>query len=393
MLLSIHDLARYLLFFPSVNFNALATEIFPWALVFYSLHHLKISTRQLFLVVIFLSWTIVGFLFKPSFEVVTTLLSYLNPLLVFWFLLGSQTDTVRKVNDISRIVFKGLILLGLMQLLGILTWADFLFDLLISRGGAEQFGGGRGVSLLTTEPSRAGVEVVFIYAMFRLGLKSRYTLYLLDFFMVFFILFAIRSAVSLGFLLILLGYHRPILITILGISSISFILGISDIRAIQVVSNIFSASDVNAAFNYVLNQSGFRIITVYAAYLHGLNNLLGTGIGSWSYQMVEALKNTNFAADDISYFRIYHESVFVALKPPSWLSLIFLEMGFLTGTVFFLYILAFVVKALRSRKEIGGMCLIFFFYVTLMGAVGNPIPWIAMAVSYRWLGTKDKQCS
>ena len=370
-----------------MTFGVPLAEIFPWGWANALLHRTRLKLPHLLLLSLF------GFIFLGSLltnkplSVLTTFASYLNPLLAFFFVINCNIKTLHSLESVLRVLFVGYLVIGVLQTLGLLTWLSFAFDFLIPRGGASIFGGGRGVSLLTTEPSRAGIETVFLYATLcltgRLGGRHRELLF--DILVLFFILLVVRSFVALGFVLLYLGIKRPLFLGLLIFLSPLIIVLFDDAsRSVFIINTILSKASFSQVWEFIFNQSGFRFISVYSAYMYGFNELIGLGIGSWQTVAEYSYVYAGFSPEDVPFFVFHHGGGFVSLKPTAWFALLFLELGVVFGlliTGLCLYI--GYKEAGRCSAAILPILGIFLVSVFLLGAVGTPVPWVCLAMSIR----------
>jgi hypothetical protein len=380
-------LARVFLFLPSVTFGVPLSEIFPWGWANVLVHRIRLKPHQLLLLSLF------GFVFLGSLlvnnplSVLTTFASYLNPLLAFFFVINCNLKTLNSLQNVVKVLFAAYLVLGLLQILGFLNWLSFAFDVLIPRGGTSVAGGGRGVSLLSTEPSRAGIELVFLYATLCLNGRfgGRHRELLFDILVLFFILLVVRSFIGLAFFMLYFGAKRPLHLGVLVLLSPAVIVWFDDAtRSISIIKTVLSAHSISEIWGFIFNQSGFRLISVYSAYVYGFNQLIGHGIGSWESVAAYSYVFAGFSPNEVSYFVTHVESEFVSLKPTAWFSLLFLELGATFGLLITGLCLYIGYKEVaRCSVAILPMVLIFLVSVFLTGAVGNPIPWVCLAMSIR----------
>ena len=379
-----------MLFFPSVTFNSLPAEIFPWAFLKSLFLRVRLSAYDVLVLMVLCIGLLAGLLnYGPSASI-TTFASYINPLLIFMVLSSVSPNYCISLYPLVERIFLGLLFLGICQFLGLLDLIQFLFDFLTPRGGAGVFGhGGRGVSLLSTEPSRAGVEVVFIYALLvTMSQKTESFIrgsILQDFLLLVFLTFIIGSFTALAYGLIFIGARRPVLIVpmlTLGIVILSIFFVES--RVIQFAFTLAGLGGILELIETVTSASGFRFISVISAYVYAANNLVGHGIGAWSYEAINSYLLAGYSVDDITFFRYHHDGVFVNLKPTAFMALVALELG-LIPLCFLAGYLLLRVGHLFSSLWSANMALgtIFLFYVFCVGAVGNPVPWVCAALAFR----------
>jgi len=84
------------------------------------------------------------------------------------FILNSSDKEYERLVRVVRFVFVGLLVFGVIQYTGVLAFLDPLIQMLVPRGSANALVEmGRGVPLLSSEPSRAGQELIFFYIAYR----------------------------------------------------------------------------------------------------------------------------------------------------------------------------------------------------------------------------------
>ena len=135
---------------------------------------------------------------------------------------------------------------------------------------------------------------------------------------------------------------------------------------------------------FLLNESGFRVISVWAAYAYGLVNPLGFGIGGWGTASLEAMDQIGVPATEIGFFASYSGGEFDGVRPTSFVADLFLEMGWV-GFVLFIFAFAKYMfsKSLFNDVSSRPVLIMFFFNLFVMGTIGDPLPFIFLALAYR----------
>jgi hypothetical protein len=139
--------------------------------------------------------------------------------------------------------------------------------------------------------------------------------------------------------------------------------------------NQFSTlEDVLFAFN---NLSGFRGISIFSAFFYGFHFPFGGFVGFWNYSSLVAFQLTGLDPSTIDYFVYMGNSNWIPLRPTSFFSGLFLDLGILGFSIFlfFLFKLIRIYYNFDSRK-MNAYFLIFFIYLFFFGEVGDPVPWI-----------------
>jgi hypothetical protein len=132
----------------------------------------------------------------------------------------------------------------------------------------------------------------------------------------------------------------------------------------------------------VMLSSGHRGITLYASYLNSWG-LIGTGVGSWSSEIMRSYALTGYEASEIPFFNWAGNGDFVAMRPSSYAANLILEFRVLGWAIigFIFYRLRACFLVMRDREFFCMNCL-FLFHFFVHGAVGNPIPWMALGMVY-----------
>ncbi len=143
-------------------------ETLPWGLLLIPLfaRHARRSMLVLFSAHLVVLLTIILFTGEQHF--VVPLLKLENWAVGFFF---ASEFLVRRMADSARLIFWPLLAIGAIQWLpSLYAFISPLIELLFSRVFANAYGSYRGVSLLYTEPARAGYYVFCLYFLIRSGL-------------------------------------------------------------------------------------------------------------------------------------------------------------------------------------------------------------------------------
>jgi hypothetical protein len=401
---------QILIFFPSITFGLLSAEIFPWAILavgYYIMTTLMVSSipfpvnlyknagplMVLFIVSIYCASFYAFLKGKIESDIFRSLGAYLNPLVIFLFLLECPEKEIDRFNKLVKVLFFAMIALGVFQILGIVNFLDPLFKFLIPRGNATLTGGtgGRGVRLLSSEPSRAAYELFYIYITWTyLEIHSRIKQFFLDTFICLFFIFVIRSATGIVLIAMyfLLKYKFKPLLLIVPVVFLGFpyiIKGLENIgsRAVKVLYNIMITSTPGEIYQYLLTASGARLVSLLASYKYAFAHPFGGGVGLWMYSSLDALNSLNIDPSMIGYFVNKGNGKYFPIRSASYMGNIALDLG-LVGIVSVLYMLRPILPLLKNyRQPIFVVTICFLFGIMISGAAGNPVSWISMALIYR----------
>ena len=395
----------FLLFFPSATFGAFTAEIFPWGILF-AAWYLRTISKPMLLMIIFLviscMYTITTNLINGAIlqtDIIRSFAAYMNVILLSQALLVAGKDRAHALVMLSRKIFWFLIALGFIQMIG----SDFLgsiIQLIVPRGeGSALSDSNRGVTLLATEPARAGVELALIYLIYRLGRKNEKNHALKDVFLIIFQMLVIKSAsavaFSLGaFLIIYFNPKRGLLTLFLttafllaaGYLIIYFLPAIEG-RAAELLKALLSI-DLNAtALFYVANESGNRLLAIYSFFVSGINHPFGHGVGAWQYSSMVAVMESGLDYRDFRFFDVVGNGSLIPFRGPGVISNLMLDVG-IVGL--FVIVSLFRTAMLRYQRfnEVSRQALwIFLFKVSLFGSPGNPIVFVFLIVVFLTAGT------
>lgn len=381
-----------LAYIPSITFSLLAAEIFPWALIFLTIYIRKTSAAFLFWILYMLLSTSYGLYLNDGAdfgEAIRSLAAYLNALGIFLFLIQVDYSFIKRILPVSKFIFYFLIILGFLQAMGAISFLAPLFNFLIPRGNTESLSAiGRGVGLLASEPSRAAFELLFIYLTVRVVyLKPRLHL-IYDLFMSLYLLLVIKSGVGLATLAVFLMimYRLKFLITIFVLSSTLLISSSTDgQRALSIIVTLLNSSSLSEMYFFLLNASGFRLISMISSFQYGLVEIFGGGVGNWKNSSIQAFELTGIDPGSLSFFRETNNSQWGTVRPTSYFFAVMLDMGIIGITLLTGLIMVVIKKFWRISMQAKEVSAMFAFYFLFIGAVGDPVPWIATAISLRYI--------
>lgn len=111
--MNIFSLSAVLLFFPSITFGLLTSEVFPWGVIFSAIY-MRYCSPQFMLIGALLyasSFFVLATLYFSSFaldtDVIRSLAAYLNILLLSQALLSLGRDRALQICSLSRGIFGG----------------------------------------------------------------------------------------------------------------------------------------------------------------------------------------------------------------------------------------------------------------------------------------------
>ncbi len=396
-------LLRLLIFFPSITFGLSTTEVFPYAGLYSAIKLRRIRLGLLIIIALLILSVMYG-IFKhqntETIEVVRSLLAYLNPLLVFVTILRVSQEEILKLNRIAiRLVYVFLVL-GLMQQFGLLVIFESVFSFFVPRSSGESMGF-RGITLLSTEPARAGIEFSFLYFYVRrFKINPSYHV-LFDFIALAFSLVIFKSA-TVFFLLIsylFIAHLRyavtvfPLIVIIISIALITL-----DNRVVLLINNLISMPIEDSSW-LIMNTSGNRVISIYAAVMFSMENLFGGGIGFWKLTSLKALELTDVDYMSLTYFKraMRDYGTISGFRCSGYLINLLMDTGFGGVIAIVFYLLSEIKKIVGSIKYLikdeMAFFVIFLINISIVGSVGAPVPWVIAAIYLRVLMLDKKLLS
>jgi hypothetical protein len=394
----------FLTFTPSITFSLFTAEVFPYAFIVsvllmfrYSGSHdrnlnVMLDKNACILAILLFCSSLYGVMNHGlnNSDIIRSVIAYLNPFLIFFSILNCQYRKVELYHRAIKYVFIVLLVIGFLQVTGLgrFIYLGSLIEVLIPRGEGDLLGLGRGATLLSSEPSRASLEFLFIALTYRyicLKLSTKFDL-LFDIFVLAFLLLVMRSATGLLYFFIYFFCKRFFLSMVFA-CLVSFFITIIlmnvegiEVRALQVLTMVLN-TPLNGIYELFLNVSGFRGISVHSSYLFGVNNFFGGGVGFWNLSSLSALNESGFDYRNINYFAQRYNS-FVPVRSTSYGASVMLDMG-LIGFVVFISILLPRLRLFSYSSDSKPLVYLFLFYIFLLGSIGNPVPWICVALLIR----------
>lgn len=391
-----------LMFLPNVMpFKALiSAEIFPWALFFALRKELVFNKRYLlFLVYLFISAVFVSQGLSNLAPMFRALFALINASLIFFLMIKLSEHEFKWVNRLFLIVFWANVVVSLLQFTGL--FPPFLVPvvkLFIDRFEGVSLGGGRGVTAIFAEPSYASIAMHYFFAYFlftkKIDHSSRTGVFAL-LAMILFDLFIIRSVtgtVMIAVYLLSLLRRQTIFKALAGIlllgSSLLFTLKKLESlpRSIEVVYDFVANQEYKDPMPVLLEQSGFRLISIWSAYRYGLYNPLGSGIGNWPNASITAMEQIGVPASNISFFATLSGTEFFGVRPTSFGAGLMLEAGWIGLLIFLMAIGPYIFRKELLRNIHGRSTLaMFVFNLFILGTIGDPVPFIIMGLTIRTL--------
>tara|TARA_Y100000768_G_scaffold387224_1_gene377791 strand:+ start:2902 stop:4113 length:1212 start_codon:yes stop_codon:yes gene_type:complete len=385
-----------LLFFPSITFGLLSAEIFPWAFLV-SIIYIRTLNKNIFFILVLLIISSLYSLYQFSFnlnqmDLIRSLATYANILFASQYILSLDKKQIFRLARIGKFIFFFLVFLGFAQLIGFQAIDSFI-KLLIPRGsGFSLLESGRGVTLLSTEPARAGIELTLIYCIYRLTLLKNHTFHVFDVLLIIFQIAVIKSTSSVFFSFIFIGFMYlnlrgllilPLIIAV-GFYFLSFFEGN---RASDLVLAIAELDDLSAITFFIVNESGNRLLGLYSFFKFGFYHPFGGGLGLWPETSMQAVVESGFDYTSIRFFDVVSDGRLSPFRGPGLISNLMLDIGII-GTSFVSLAFIKIIKPLKNflRQEKFGYVAILIFLVKIFvfGSPGNPIPFLMLLIILKY---------
>jgi len=327
---------------------------------------------------------------RNNTDVIRSFAAYANILLIFQCILYLSYANILKLISISKNIFYFLLCLGLLQYTGVFNFG-WIIKMLVPRGeGAALLESGRGVTLLATEPARAGIELTLIYLITRMTVLRNNNLHAMDLIIVGYQIIVIQSISAVAFstiaITIMLMQYRKNYRTIFIILTLTIInlLLFNKGRASLLFSALLQYDQYSDAFLFIVDESGNRLLALYTFFLSGFYHLFGQGVGNWQESSIVAIIESGFEYRSIRFFDIVSYGELSEFRGPGIISNLMLDIGII-GLISISHLLykSFnkLTKGVRVKKI---AILIFLFKIMFFGSPGNPIPLIMLALILRY---------
>ena len=377
-----------------------SAEIFPWAFLYALRKDLKLTMVYVFFLVylvvsVGMHWGSFTSVLVPA----RAFFALVNASLIFFLLIKIESDEYRMLVRIFEWVFATNVFLCLIQFLGLFpSFLEPIFRLFIDRFTHEIYGGGRGVAGLFAEPSYASMSMHYYFAFFMLSrrINPRSQLGIVAIVgMIVFDLFIIRSVTGLVMILIYFASMQKardllkaglVIVLLLGGIISQFGNSPNAPRSVETAHDFIKYKNYQDPMPWILEQSGFRFVSVWAAYKYGFTHPFGSGIGKWGPASIQAMDDIGIKASAMSFFASAMGSEYQGVRPTSFAAGLMLETGIVGLVLFVLAFWPFIREKLLWQQEHTRSVIIFFlFNVFALGSIGDPLPFVFLALAYRSL--------
>lgn len=293
---SLKDLPRYGLFVPSVTWNVIPSEIFPYGII-YALLNLKFARTILIVIMAGLISGVLPILFNQQFipqQFLISIIAFVNSTAVLLVAASPfQAERFQSVMKTFLIIVMGVCAI---QWIGVLAAYSEWFQLLVPRGKLEALSAVRGVTGLSSEPSRSGYEfLTLLYAFFvgeylRAG-KKYYWFMLFALFATIFLYFN-RSLTALAISLLYFGVlyctvlksRVQIKLAFAGLLFLSLLVFAGDhLLFSERLQNLVDYKNMSDLWDNVVTESFHRVPVIWYSLLYLYEHPFGAGFGNFEF--------------------------------------------------------------------------------------------------------------
>ena len=218
---------------------------------------------------------------------------------------------------------------------------------------------------------------------------------------IFFDLFIIRSVTGVIMIILYLASLQKIrdllktgVISIVLLIAVVYNVGQSPNapRSIETAYDFFKYGAYQDPVPWLLEQSGFRFVSVWASYKYGFTHPFGSGVGGWGAASIQAMDDIGVKASAMSFFASAMGSEYQGVRPTSFAAGLMLETGIVGLLLFIFSFYSFILKReLYADIHSRSIVIFFLFNIFALGSIGDPLPFIFFALAYRSIIEPDSE--
>jgi hypothetical protein len=370
-----------LVFFPSITFGIYEAEVFPYAAV-YSILYSKFKGYLFYCGLLFLlTYFIFSNLFVDTdifFESIRILAAYANIFMIVHYLSTTCDFKILKFARLILPIFYFLLLLIIIQYFSLINFIDPFIKLLVPRASSELLGS-RGITLLSTEPARGGIEFLFLYIFVRqIYIRNSFRI-LFDIIIMIISAFAFRSVIVLFFSICIFLIFRPkllpitlaFLFTIFNINFDGF-----NIRVLQLIQDL-KLLDYDQWIYLLIQNSGNRLFSIFVIPQFLLDQPFGAGVGNWKDVTRNMAALSGYDLNTLNYFTSYDRGGFpIEFRASGFMFNAMLDFGLIGFLIINLWLFIVIKKSIHYEEGIYPILILFLIKIYFLGSVGTPVEWV-----------------
>ena len=390
-------LIRILLFFPSLTFQLLPAEIFPWSW-FYQLKNQAYNRPEWLLTVIslLLITLATALLFSVQwltfFQQLSIFAAYINSFGILLIYRRINLVERQKLENLISKILVFFLIFGLIQAMIPLSAYDNIIRILVPRASFDILThiGGRGVTLFASEPARASYELIFMYAAWRYLNRNIKAIIYFDLIFILYGIFLLKSGTFIVYALILFSLYiilaRKFYLSlgiIFGFIFIVFVGSRPDLINVEANRGItFFETIINSPndelLEFLLQNTGSRGPSMYAIWTRLPDHPFGYGFGLYEPNLKQLYVSiTEFNYYDLNYFNWATDEQITSVRPNSIATQIIFDFGLIGLPLIFFLWWKLWKNCTREKLPI---YFLFVSYILLQGSLGDPIPMLMTAV-------------
>ncbi len=390
----LNNFFRIFLFVPAITFGTVNAGVFPYAFL-YSLINIKAwaNKKNIFFVsfifTILLSALISCFILGREnsltqynlIEIIRSTFSIINGPIVLMALLSLGIKEIRTIERTIFVLFPLFIVIAILQYYNFFITPSLFRFFIPSADNYNLVSIDRGVTILQSEPARSAFDLVYMAILIKMALIKRYENFhfLFDICLLVLIYVLNKSLTGLIFVIVFIicfNDFKSFIKLILSIIFLFFFL-LNFEGFIVESSRIFNLIEI--AFNnplgiskFIYDSSGFRIIAILSVIPEIIKYPFGVSVGLWREH--QSLINL------VEISQYMKDSGISAVKIPSFIFEIIYSFGIFCFLPFTL-----LYKGAKKIFMVLPVNYLFFFFFGFIfsDTVGDPIPWISLALLYR----------
>ena len=161
-------------------------------------------------------------------------------------------------------------------------------------------------------------------------------------------------------------------------------------RSLEIMHAILFEERPDEILDYITYEGGIRLVSLMSCYPFGISHPFGWGIGSWPQASITALLEMGLSEIEVAFFENY--SPYDGFRPTAYSADLFLETGIIGWILFAVAMMPYVTdKAMWANPNTRAIAVIFLFNMLILGTIGDPLPFVFLALAYRTIHPPSTQ--